>query len=62
MIVSEKLLQNHLDYNQFLLKKIFEVKKKPNFSGEKIINSGHCIYDYVHSFFGGYFQSNGLYW
>ena len=40
------------DYNQFLFKKMFEVSKKPIFSGEKNRNSSYCIYDYAHSFSG----------
>ena len=52
MIASENSHQNLLDYNQFLLKKRFEVNKKHVFSSEKMINSGHSIYDYVYSFFG----------
>ena len=52
MIVQEKLQQNLSDYNQFLFKKIFEVNKKQIFSSEKMRNSGNCIYDYGHSFFG----------
>ena len=51
MIASEKSHQNLSDYNQFLFKKRFEVIKKQIFSGEKMRNSGKCIYDYAHSFF-----------
>ena len=41
------------NYNQFLLKRKFEVNKKQIFfSSEKMRNSGNCIYDYAHSFFG----------
>ena len=29
---------------------------------EKMRNSGNCIYDYAHSFFVKYFQSDALYW
>ena len=52
MIASEKSHQNLSDYNQFLFKKRFEVNKKQIFSSEKMRNSGNCIYDYAHSFFG----------
>ena len=52
MIAQEKSYQNLSDYNQFLLKKRFEVDKKQIFSSEKIINSGNCNYYYALSFFG----------
>ena len=47
------------DYVQFLFKKIFELNKKGMISSEKIRNSGENnseihIYDYAHSFFGGF--------
>ena len=35
-----------------IIEKNFEVDKKQIFSSEKIKNSGNCIYDYAHSFFG----------
>jgi len=51
MITTEK--SHHLsDYYQILFKKRFEVIKKQFFSSEKRRNSGNCIYDYAHSFFG----------
>ena len=46
----------------FLSKNRFEVNKKPIFSSEKMQNSGNCINDYAHSFFGVVFKSNALYW
>ena len=52
MIASEKSHQNLSDYNQFLFKKRFEVNKVWIFSSEKMKNSGNCIYEYAHSFFG----------
>ena len=52
MIASEKSHLNLSDYNQFLLKKRFEDDKKQIFSNEKMRNSGNCIGDYAHSFFG----------
>ena len=52
MITSEKSHQNLSDYIQLLFKKIFEVNKEQIFCNEKMRNSGHCIYDYAHSFFG----------
>ena len=52
MIASEKAHQNLSGYNQFLFKKRFEVIKKQIFFNEKVRNSGNCIYDYAHSFFG----------
>ena len=56
MIALENSHQNLSDYNQFLLeKKRFEVNIKQIFSSEKMRNSGNCIYDYSHSFFGVYF-------
>ena len=61
MITSEITHQNLSDYNQFILKKNFEVNKKLIFSSEKMRNSGDCIHDYAHSFFGEYFISNALY-
>ena len=36
----------------FYLKKDLKLIKKEIFSGEKIRNSGNCIYDHAHSFFG----------
>ena len=39
-----------------------EEKKKQFFSGEKMRNSGNCIYDYAHSFFRENFESKPLYW
>ena len=38
-----------------LFKKRFQVNKKQIFSSENIINSGNCIQDYAHSFFGDEF-------
>ena len=52
LIPNSKSHQNLSDYNQFLLKKIFEVNKKLVFSSDKIKNAGNCIYDYAHSFLG----------
>ena len=52
MIPLEKSHQNLSDYNQFLFKKRFEVNEKQIFSSEEMRNSGNCIYDYAHSFFG----------
>lgn len=52
MIASEKSHPILSDYNQILLKNKFEVNEKQIFSSEKMRNSGNCIYDYVHSFFG----------
>ena len=46
----------------FLLEKRFRVNKKNIFSIEKLRNSGNCIYDYSHSFFGEDFYFNALYW
>ena len=44
----EKIKSNLSDYNNFLLKNIFQVKKK-YYSSEKIRNSGKtCMYDYAH--------------
>ena len=34
------------------IQKIFLVNRKQIFSSEKMRNSGNCIYDYAHSFFG----------
>ena len=39
-----------------------EVNKNRLFSSEKMRNSGICIYDCAHSFFGEDFLSNALYW
>ena len=44
MIASEKSQQNLSYYNQFLLKKIFEVIKKQIFPIEKMRNSGNKLY------------------
>ena len=52
MMASEKKHQDLSDDNQFLFQKFSEVSKKQIFSREKIRNSGNCIYDYAHSFFG----------
>ena len=43
MIVSEKSYQNLSEYNQFLIKKRFEVKKKEIITSGKIRNSGDYI-------------------
>ena len=59
MIALEKSIYLS-DYNQFLYKKRFEVDKKQIFLVKKIRNSGNCIYDYVHTFFGEDFKSNAL--
>ena len=40
IITSEESHQNLSDYNQFVLKKIFQVNKKLIFSSEQIQNSG----------------------
>ena len=52
MIASKKSHQNPSDYNQFSLKKIFEVNIKQFFSSEKIRNSGNCHYGHAQSFLG----------
>ena len=52
MTASGKSHKYLSDYNQFVFKKRFEFNKKQIISSEKIKNSGNCIYDYVHSFFG----------
>ena len=52
MIVSEKSHQNLSMYVQFLLKENLMLIKIDMFSGGKMRNSGNCIYDYAHSFFG----------
>ena len=53
MITSEKSHQILSDNNQFLfLKKIEKDKKKTIFSNDKMRNSGNCIHDYAHSYFG----------
>ena len=62
MDALEKSHQNLSDYNQILLKNIFQVDKKQIFSSEKIRNSGKCIDDYAYSFFGEDFKSNTLFW
>ena len=63
MIASEKKTHYGLsDYKQFIFKKRFKVNKKLIFSSKKLRNSGNCIYDYVHSFFGEDFKSKALYW
>ena len=54
---QEKTHQNLSDLICFYSKKDLKlVGNKQIFSSEKIINSGNCIYDYVHSFFGDYFH------
>ena len=63
MICMGKLVSKAIRLHQFLLiKKKNEVNKKIKNSIEQIINSGNCIYDYAHSFFGKDFQSNALHW
>ena len=52
MIVSEEWHQILSDYNQFSLKKSYEVNKRTDFSSEKMRNLGNCINDYAHSLFG----------
>ena len=52
MIASQRTDKNMSDYNQFLFKKRSDVNKKPIYSSEKMSNSGNCIYDHAHSFFG----------
>ena len=54
MIASEKSHENLSDYNQLLFKKRFEVNIKPIFTNEKMRNSDNCVYNYAHSFFGGF--------
>ena len=61
MIASGKLHQNLSDYNQFLFSTKFAVNKKLIFSSEKMRNSGNCIYDYAHSFFGEDFENQYMY-
>ena len=46
--ITSKSISLQPDFNQ----KRFEVDIKQFFSGEKMRNSGNCIYDYVHLFFG----------
>ena len=55
MIASEKSHQNLSDYFHLLFKKRSKINKKQIISNEKMRNSGDCMYDYVHSFFGEYF-------
>ena len=50
MIASDKSHQNLSEYNQFILIYFFPIKT--DFSSEKMINTGNCIYDYAQSFFG----------
>ena len=52
IFASEKPHQNLSDYNQLLIKTNFRLIKKQIFSSEKLRNSGNCIYDYAHSFYG----------
>ena len=60
MIASEKSHQNLSDYNQFLFKNRFEANKKQIISSKKMINSGNCVYNYAHLFFGYDFYSYAL--
>ena len=52
MIESEISHQNQSDCNHFLFKKRFEINKKLIFPSENMRNSGNCIHDYAHSFYG----------
>ena len=53
MIASGKITSKSTsDYNHLLLKKNLKLLKHRFFSREKMRNSGNCIYDYSHSFFG----------
>ena len=54
--------QNLSYYNQFLFKKDLKLAKTQVYSDGKMRNSGNCIYDYAHSFFGEDLKSNTLYW
>ena len=60
MIASEK---KHIKIYQTATSFFLEIdlKLRKINSGEKIINSGNCIYDYVHSFFREDISSNALY-
>ena len=62
MIASEKSHQNLSDWNQFLFIKRFKVDEKQIFPSELMRNSGNCIYDYAHLFFGedGFFPGKNL--
>ena len=47
-----KITSKSVRLKKLLLKKRFEVNKKQIVSSEKMRNSGNCIYDYAHSFYG----------
>ena len=50
--IEKKKHQNLSDETNFYLKIVLKLLKTQIFSREKIRNSGNCIYDYAHSFFG----------
>ena len=52
MFASEKSHQNLSDYNQFLFKNRFKANNKQIISSKKMRNSGNCVYNYAHLFFG----------